>query len=224
MAYSQLSDSVETSLANLRAARTEKQRADGATLLRGAVVTAARELSPEMFKFFEESVFRRVFDLSHSSEVPEKRSAVAAINALIDVVSGGVERKTIKLANTLKHMITANSDRDLLAEVASALSHLVRSSREASEQESDFVEFELGRSLEWLLAEPRYGHRRLAACLVLRELSRSSPSLFYKKAPLFFERIWPLLREPNQRIRDAAAGAMDGALAVLTTKPMDSVG
>eukprot|EP00953_Heterococcus_sp_UTEX-ZZ885_P020302 11366-Heterococcus_DN1.PRE.1 len=45
---------------------------------------------------------------------------------------------------------------------------------------ADYVEFEVNRGLEWLSAEQ--WHRRLAACLVLRELALNAPTTFYDHA------------------------------------------
>ena len=55
---------------------------------------------------------------------------------------------------------------------------------------------QLNRALEWLLAEVQFSHRRLAACLVLRQLAINTPTLFFAKRADFFERIW---RPPRQQ-------------------------
>lgn len=122
----------------------------------------------------------------------------------------------MKFANSLKNVITASQDDALLAAAAKALGHLARASPMPT---NDFVDFELNRGLEWLCAGAQYGHRRLAACLVLKELAHAKPTLFYRISGDFFDRIWPVLRDARQSIRDAAADAMSAALQVLAERP-----
>ena len=75
---------------------------------------------------------------------------------------------------------------------------------------------QLNRALEWLLAEVQFSHRRLAACLVLRQLAINTPTLFFAKRADFFERIWPVLRDSKQSIRDAASRRVAGAADALS--------
>jgi len=124
--------------------------------------------------------------------------------------------KAVKFANGLKNVITASHDDALLEAAAKALGHLAKASPMPT---NDFVDFELNRGLEWLCAGPQYGHRRLAACLLLKELASCKPTLFFRIIGDFFERIWPVLRDARQSIRDAAADAMAAALQVLAERP-----
>jgi hypothetical protein len=211
-------DNVDAALTLLR---SKERRADGAVLLRSAVNTAARELSKDAFAFFESSLFRRIFEMVHSSDVQEKRGAVAALEALIDAPSSSDETKVIKVANTFKHIISSAEDGQLLEDVARALGSLA-SQTSAHVPNNDYVEFELSRGLEWLFAEPKqFGGRkkRLAACLVLRELAKHTPTPFFVRSGDFFDRIWPVLKDPSQPTRDAAADALAAALSVLADRP-----
>ena len=78
------------------------------------------------------------------SHTPAARPVVEqiAMEALINVASGGVETKIIKFANTFKGMIKTNTDGSLLADVARALGHLARASAAPN---NDYVEFEVGQ-------------------------------------------------------------------------------
>ncbi len=134
-----LPDSVETALGILRAGGDD--RAEGASQLRAAVATSAREMNPEHFVAFETALFRRIFGMvGAGGSVQERRGGVAAMDALVEAVSSAPETKVIKFANTFKYMITANSDGPLLGEVAEALGHLARCSAVPN---NDFVEFEV---------------------------------------------------------------------------------
>ncbi len=116
-----------------------EDRVEGASLMRSAVDTASRELSPEAFSLLEASIFRRVFDMVNSVDIQEKRGAVVCLDALIEASSCGGETKIIKLANSFKGLLSANTDADLLHDVARALGHLAR----VSPSNNDFVEFEV---------------------------------------------------------------------------------
>lgn len=66
---------------------------------------------------------------------------------------------------------------------------------------------QVNRGLEWLMAERNYGYRRHAACLVLRELAKNAPTVFFVKRGEFFQRIWPVLGDSKEFIRKAAVEA-----------------
>ena len=61
-------------------------------------------------------------------------------------------------------------------------------------------------------------YRRLAACLILRELAAAAPSIFLSKAREFLECVWPALRDRAPPVREAAAAALSGALALLAAR------
>jgi len=188
----------------------------GGKALRNVFNTAQREFPTAAFKTFEDAIFRRIFALVQSDDMASKRAGVAAMDLLIDEPSSQIEAKVIKFSNTLKHAITANSHGLLLVDIAKALGHLART---LAVPNNDFVDFEMNRGLEWLEADQQHGHRRLAACLVLRELAVAAPTLFFVKSSVFFDRIWVVLKDPRQPIRDAAADALAVALALLASRP-----
>lgn len=70
-----------------------------------------------------------------------------------------------------------------------------------------------------MLADTNLGHRRLAACLVLRELAIAVPTLFFVKSRDFFDRVWAVLKDGRVEIRVAAGGALAAALGVLAQRP-----
>lgn len=62
------------------------------------------------------------------------------MDALIEVSSSEVETKIIKFANTLRNMISVNTEAEVLEGSACALGHLARASVVSN---SDFVDFEV---------------------------------------------------------------------------------
>jgi phosphatidylinositol kinase/protein kinase (PI-3 family) len=93
---------------------------------------------------------------------------------------------------------------------------------------ADYVEFELTRALEWLRTDR--SDRRLAAALVLRELSRNSPTIFFAKtnhvnggggpggSNEFVSFIFPVLRDRLHIVRICGAAALSGYLRILANR------
>lgn len=79
------------------------------------------------------------------------------------------------------------------------------------------MEFEVKRALEWLSGD-RHESRRHAAVLVLRELARNSPTLFYAYVPQILELIWIALRDPKVTIRESAADCLSSCLEIISQR------
>ena len=77
------------------------------------------------------------------------------------------------------------------------------------------MEFEVKRALEWLSSD-RHESRRHAAVLVLRELAKNSPTLFYAYVPQVLELIWTALRDPKVTIRESAAECLSSCLEIIS--------
>ncbi|CAM9232634.1 unnamed protein product, partial [Phaeothamnion confervicola] len=197
---------------NLRSSDVDGQRR-AARQLRQFVEAAVREMSANAFAKFEAELYHQVFSLMHSSLLADKLGAVCALDELIDASSSQAEMKIIKFSNNLSRALCANTDYALLSHVARALGHMARS---AVVPNAEFVEFEVNRGLEWLHAEQ--WHRRLTACLVLRELAENAPTTFYIKIKDFFDRILPVLRDRHVAVREAAAMALRTCLSLLAQR------
>jgi FKBP12-rapamycin complex-associated protein len=79
------------------------------------------------------------------------------------------------------------------------------------------MEFEVKRALEWLSSD-RHESRRHAAVLVLRELARNSPTLFYAYVPQVLDLIWTALRDPKVTIRESAAECLSSCLEIISQR------
>jgi hypothetical protein len=144
------------------------------------------EIPQEEFIAVEKEVHTKVFALVHSKtpRADDRLAGVAALDALLSVPSADEERRAIRfgnsLSNGLKITATASSsssttvDYEFVSAIARALGHMATGSTNV-----DRVEFEIGRSLEWLRSER--SDRRLAAVLVLREMAKCAPTAFYSR-------------------------------------------
>lgn len=73
---------------------------------------------------------------------------IFAIESLLDVSSSDEEKKAIKFANNLSNSLRASGDYDFLAAATRALGRMAMGSAN-----TDFVEFEVSRALEWLKSD-----------------------------------------------------------------------
>lgn len=79
---------------------------------------------------------------------------------------------------------------------------------------AELVESEMKQAIEWLTID-RQENRRFASVLLLRELSRSSPTLIYSFIPQILEVIWVAIRDPKVLIRETAAEALYECLYIM---------
>ena len=203
----------------------------------------SNEMPQEEFASVESEVYSKVFSLVHSKSVraDDRLAGVAALDALLAVPSADEERRAIRFGNNLSNGLKApHADYEFLGAIARALGRMATGAANV-----DRVEFEIGRSLEWLRSER--GDRRLAAALVLRELARCAPTVFYSRTRNadadglssvatrdgsghdaashlavaaggtndFLDHIFPALRDPQPVVRACAADALSECLAVL---------
>ena len=203
------------SLRALLEARSEPDRLQAAYQLRRVVARAARETSGETFGRFEDELYGALFRAVHHGRTLENRlGGVAALEALIGAPSAEPEGKGSKFADVLSSALRRccegdrpsgalkenDARREFVTRCAAALGRLARRGPASS---SAHVEVEVSRALAWL-DEPlekrsRYSRKRLAACLVLRELARHAPTLFYA-------RVRPR-RRPSNVFRNATPSA-----------------
>ena len=175
-------------------------------------------MSLEEFATVENEAFTAIFSLVHSSDLSSRLAGIAGLVCLIGVASSDEERKGIKFANNLSNGLRSNSDYEFLAAAAKAMGRMSRGAANA-----DYVEFEVTRALEWLGTER--SDRRLAACLVLKELARNAPTIFFSKTNQsaggpneFIDKIFPVLRDSKQIVRVCAGEALLECLKILANR------
>ena len=210
--------------------------------------TLSNEMPHDKFITVESEVYSKLFSLVHSkSDHSERLAGIAALDALLTVPSFDQDKKTIRFGNNLSNGLKAptNADYESLHAISRALGKMA-----ASAANVDRVEFEIGRSLEWLRSD-KGDHRRLAAVLVLCELARMAPTAFYSKTqqskPLvegavkdagllaglgdlglggsneFLDNIFPVLRDRQLIVRVCAADALSECIKILMERQPESM-
>ncbi|KAK6543250.1 phosphatidylinositol kinase- protein kinase tor1, variant 2 [Orbilia ellipsospora] len=164
----------------------------------------------EAFTRFSNDVNKRIFEMIHSNDTTDKIGGILALDRLIDIDGDDSMQKTPRFAHYLRSVIRGN---DTAAMVLAAKS-LGRLATPGGPLTAELVESETRQALEWLQSD-RQENRRFAAVLLLKELARNSPTLFYTYVPQILELLWVALRDSKVLIREAAAEALCACLEIL---------
>ena len=216
-----------------RVCRDEDVRERAKDALRELVAMASRDMSTEQFTRLNNDINKRIFELCSSAD--DKLGGVMAIEALIDL-NAEENTKLTRFANYLRLVLPTNDvptmvaaakalgihtpfplPSPLLAFVIGTDDYAGRLATPGGTLTSDLIEFEVKRALEWLSSD-RHESRRLAAVLVLRELARNSPTLFYGYVPQVLDLIWTALRDPKVTIRESAAECLSSCLEIISQR------
>ncbi|KAJ3227345.1 phosphatidylinositol kinase- protein kinase tor1 [Clydaea vesicula] len=206
------SDALNRIIADLKN-KNDDSKIKAATELKEFVSTIYIEISVENFSKFINDLNRRIFELIHSSDNNDKIAGVLAIDKLIDFDGEENITKISRFANHLRIVLPSN-DPQLSMYAARALGHLAIV---GASQNSDFVEFEVRRCLEWLGGD-RNEAKRFGSVLVLKELSISASTIVYTFIPQILDLIWIPLKDIKPFIREAAADALCACLGLINLK------
>lgn len=175
----------------------------------------ANEMQMDEFAVVETEIFASILNLMHSSDHNNRLAGVAAMSALINVTSADEEKKATKFAKNLGHGWRANNvDFQYLSAVTKAFGKMALGSNSA-----DYIECELPKAIEFLRKDR--SDRRLAAVLILKELSQSAPGALYSKverqggASEYIKEIFPVLLDPQPIVRVCAADALAEYLKII---------
>jgi FKBP12-rapamycin complex-associated protein len=175
----------------------------------------ANEMQLDEFAVVENEIFSSILNLMHSSDSNNRLGGVVAISALINVTSADEEKKATKFAKNLGHGWRANNaDFQYLSAVTKAFGKMAVGNNSA-----DYIECELPKAIEFLRKDR--SDRRLAAVLILKELSHSAPAAFYSKIERqqgsheYINELFPILLDPQPIVRVCAADALAEYLKIL---------
>ncbi|KAL9624360.1 MAG: hypothetical protein Q9160_001322 [Pyrenula sp. 1 TL-2023] len=192
----------------------EETKIKAANDLRENVVLYSRELAPEKFVEYYNSVSSKIASLIvTSADNNEKLGGLLALDRLIDFDGVDAAQKTTRFASYLRNAMRS-SDPIILTTAACSLGRLAKPGGALT---AELVESEIQSALEWLQLD-RQDSRRFAAVLVIRELARNSPTLLYGFIPQIFELIWVPIRDPRVMVRETAAEAVSACLEIIAAR------
>jgi FKBP12-rapamycin complex-associated protein len=205
--------------------KNEDSRIKGAFQLGNYVEKAAKELSGENFSsFIEKLTEKHIQELVNSKESYERLGGILAIDKLVDLNYDDPKKITL-CSNYLRNTLTSYGDSITVTLVAKTLGKLAKASASTSSKTltAEWVEFEIRRALEWLEGymekkRDKEDEKRYASLLVITELAKSAPTLFYAHVSMFFQHIWKGISDLNPITRQASINALRAVLALVSER------
>lgn len=203
-------------------------RAKAAAELCKHFVSVSRDItSPEELSAYTSYINKRIFGLINSTRVNEQLGGIEAINGMVDLISNnnedpsvpqlGLSTTTEQNANTitryasyLRRLLSSNN----LQVMKEATITLGKLAIPGGSLTGDFVEFEVKRSLEWLVTE-KVENKRHAAVLILSSLAYNAPALIYPYIKEILLNIWIGLRDPSLSLRQDSAICLRRCLNII---------
>lgn len=197
----------------------EIRRLKAAKNLRIHFTSISRDLnSTEQITVYNNYINKKVFDLINSSKTNEQLGGIEAINSLVELLfpsSDDSQFSQLASSNTStdenSNMITryANYLRKLLSSnnivvMRAATTTIGKLAIPGVSMTADFVEFEVKRSLDWLITE-KLESKKHAAILIISSLAQNCPALLYQYVKQIFQNIWIGLRDSKLAIREDSA-------------------
>lgn len=134
-----------------------------------------------------------------------------AIRELTGCTSASAEGKIKLFAKALGEALYESTDYMLIELIADAFGHMARFSPVS---QVEYLESELNRALEWLRLR-NTSHHRFSSCVMLQQLAKNAPTIFFARITEFFDLIWSPIWDQKEKIRVVAGKALSACLAVL---------
>lgn len=223
------SDALDRIFAGLKA-HTQAKRNKAAKELKHNLISVTRDFtSTEQISRYNNDINKRMYDLIKSNNGDERIGGLTALNALLELneneeyimqtnITSSLEENTNKYKMSrygtyLRHVLPSN-DVDAMRFAAQILGKLAMPGGTLT---AEFVEFEIKRSLEWLLND-KQELRKHAAVLIIASLALNAPTLVYLYVDVVLENIWITLKDPNQNVREDTALALRNCLTIIFSR------
>ncbi|ODV94288.1 hypothetical protein PACTADRAFT_4233 [Pachysolen tannophilus NRRL Y-2460] len=200
-------------------------RLKAARELKNHIISISRDFtSSEQISRYNNDINKRIFELINSNLSNDKMGGIAAINALLELNNddefisqtnnaSSLEENTNKItrfANYLRVLIPS-TDLEVMKYAAVTLGKLAMPGGTLT---AEFVEFEIKRSIEWLVND-KQDLKKHAAVLIISSLAYNSPTLIYGYINDILGNIWITLKDPKQNIREDTAIAMRNCIDLI---------
>lgn len=202
---------------DLKARVPDEVRREAAKRLLTLVNVCYRDLQPEQFQVFYNSVNNKITTLMlHGNDSAERLGGVFAIEELADFDGVDVTAKYTRFTAHLKSILRG---KDIVPMQAAAVA-LGKLCKPGGSLISELVESEVKTALEWLQSD-RVEEKRYSAVLVLRELAQNAPTLMYAYVGLIFDLIWVGLRDQRQLIRVTSAETVSACFNIIQQRDQE---
>lgn len=204
----------------------EKQQLVTVKFLEDFLVLLVRDTTFEEFHQFEKYINKEVIHLVENTHVKsrnfaqEKIGGILAINCLINFYNNIEElpKHVIKFTHSLKSLLPS-SNITVMKLAASTLGKLLQPNGTLT---SDFIEYEIKTSIEWLSTLPertslnsKQENKKHAAILIISTIAKNSPYTLYPYINTLLKNIWRVIKDNNKLLRIDSAITLRQCLLVI---------
>ncbi|KAF9454266.1 phosphatidylinositol 3-kinase [Macrolepiota fuliginosa MF-IS2] len=198
--------------------RNQDVRIQYAQELRRFVSTEVADMSSDASaKIWDETINRKLFELTHSQNTAEASGGLMAIDSLLGLESDETieaKRNLFRFYNYVKHLLP-NHEVGLMLAASKILGQIAEIGGAAFGER--FMDYEVQAAID-LIQPDKHESPRHAGVLILKELARNSPTYFHPHISVVFDNILIPLRDPRVHIREGAAELLAGCLDIITTR------
>ncbi|KAF8659826.1 hypothetical protein AX16_001711 [Volvariella volvacea WC 439] len=214
-------ETIERIFSGLRSRSTE-QRLQAAQELRTYVSTSVAEMSSDAAaKIWDDSIARRLFELTHSPNMTDALGGLVAIDYLLDLDGDETieaRRYHFRFYNYVKHLLP-NHDINLMLSASKTLGQIAMIGGAAFGER--FMDYEVPAAIE-MISPDKPETARYAGVLILKELARNSANYFHSHINIVLDKILGPLRDPRVFVREGAAELLAACLEIVAQR--DRVG
>eukprot|EP00834_Sanchytrium_tribonematis_P001859 NODE_49_length_31687_cov_0.791123.p1 type:complete len:2184 gc:universal NODE_49_length_31687_cov_0.791123:15256-8705(-) len=193
--------------------KDKRYRDHGLVQLRDAIVNVTNsELSSDALLKFINDLNRKIFELIHGNDPEEKKCGIFVISELIDLDTEDNTVKLTRFCNYLRMVLPCN-DLQVMEYAAKAMGKLSSPSIGGS-LAVELVEFEVKRSIEWLMND-KTEYKRYAAVLIIKEIACNASTILYGYMGQILDCIWIPLRDPRLNVRKGASECFSVCLSLI---------
>lgn len=211
-----MSKTVRTIINNLKS-KSDDERSKAALQLQNYVINEVQGKPMESVKTYIEEINHQIVKLFRTnSETSAKKGGLLAMITLINLDVGDRITQCTKFANIIRDLPVA-SDVSLMELEAYTIGKIAEVSGSLT---TKFMDFEVGKAVEWLRTEQidRHSDKKHCGALRLRELARFAPAFFVPHMSQFFDCIFNAICDQKPIVRECGVDALRSALFVLASR------
>lgn len=185
--------------------------------LQSYVINEVQGKPMESIKTFIEEINHQIVKLFRAgSETSAKKGGLLAMITLINLDIADRITQCTKFANIIRDLPVA-SDVSLMELEAYTIGKIAEVSGSLT---TKFMDFEVGKAVEWLRTEQidRHSDKKHCGALRLRELAEFAPAFFVPHMSQFFDCIFNAICDQKPIVRECGVNALRSALFVLASR------
>ena len=204
-----------TSLITQMRTRNEEVRQDRTNRIRD-IVEGLKKGSAGEFHETMRVINQKIFELVQKEPI-DIWAGIGVIGALLDVVDTTAEQLA-QLGNFVR-LALRNADK---TNIVAATKTLGRLAKKGGVLTSEHIEREARRAIDTLNEKDVKEMKLYSSILVVKELAKNAPALFYPHIDKCLKPMWVAIRDSNIAVREAGADSMRAVLDIISQQPHTS--